>query len=180
MLIYLRTLDGYDWYIRLIIDSFTKMSEFIVIILIGVLAFASTNVSIEEVLEAQGKKQEEYIEDAWVGEKYLSEWFNAFKVSLLTTVGEFPGDDLPLYRVLDWIIFILCIAFNLIVLFNLLIAIVSENLTRILENWEQTKYKEKVVTICHLQDTLYGYRKKKRDPNELIFIAQEIKSADLD
>ena len=147
--------------------------------MIGVLAFASTNVSIEEVLEVQGKKQQEEIEGAWIGDKYVSEWFNAFKVSLLTAVGEFP-DDLPLYRFLDWIIFTLCIVFNLIVLFNLLIAIVSENLTRIQENWEQTSYKEKVVTICHLQDTLFGRRRKLRNPNELIFIAQEIQSADLD
>ena len=94
-------------------------------------------------------------------------------------MGQFT-EDLPNYRFLDWIIFTLCIIFNLIVLFNLLIAIVSDTFTRIKDNWQQTSYKEKVLTICYLQDTLLGRIKKDPNPNELIFIAQEIKSIDTD
>ena len=53
------------------------MQWFVLIILIGVLAFASTNVSIEEALEAKSKKDQEVIENAYEGKKGISEWYDA-------------------------------------------------------------------------------------------------------
>ena len=86
---------------------------------------------------------------------------------------------MPLYRTGDWIIFILALVINLIVLFNLLIAIVSETFTRILENWEKTSYKEKTTTICQLQDTILGVEMLQMDenPNELVFVAKQIETS---
>lgn len=156
------------------------MRYFLVIILIGVVAFASTVVSINEVLEVQGKKEPVVIpEDANWYDRYATEWVEAMKVQFLTVVGQFT-EDLPLYRTGDWVIFILALVINLIVLFNLLIAIVSETYTTIQENWEKTSYKEKALTICQLQDTLLGFWESKSNPNELVFVAKEIESSEAD
>ena len=76
-LVYLRTLDKFDWLIRLIIDCWFDMKYFLMVFLVGVLAFSSTNISIEEVLKVQGKKERVVSEDTWFGEKYFGEWFDA-------------------------------------------------------------------------------------------------------
>ena len=175
-LLFLRTKDNFAWYIRLILDSFYDMKYFLVVILIGVLAFASTVVSIEEILRIQGKKEAVIIpDDADWYERYASGWVEAIKSQMLTVVGQFT-EDLPLYRTGDWIIFILALVINLIVLFNLLIAIVSETYDNIKANWEEERYKEKTSTICQLQDTILGYRKMDENPNELIFVAKMIET----
>ena len=79
-LIYLRTLDKFDWLIRLIIECWFDMKYFLIVFLIGVLAFSSTNVSIEEVLKIQEKKERVVNEDAWFVERYFGEWFDAIKM----------------------------------------------------------------------------------------------------
>ena len=76
-MVFLRTLNRFDWLIRLIIECWYDMSQFLVVFLIGVLAFSSTNVSIEEVLRIQGLKEREVNEDAWFIEKYFGGWFDA-------------------------------------------------------------------------------------------------------
>ena len=55
-------------------------------------------------------------------------WQKSFLVSL----GEFDP-NLEYYREQDWIVFLLCCIFNIIVLLNLLIAIISETFTKISE-----------------------------------------------
>ena len=111
------------------------MAYFLIIILIGVVAFASTVVSIDEILRIQGKKEARVIsDDADWYDLYAVGWVEAIKSQMLTVVGQFT-DDLPLYRNGDWVIFILALVINLIVLFNLLIAIVSETYDNIRENW---------------------------------------------
>ena len=45
----------------------------------------------------------------------------------------------------EWLVFILCCVFNIILLLNLLIAIISETYTRISEMSIQTSYKEKAL-----------------------------------
>ena len=64
----------------------------------------------------------------------------------MTALGEFD-ENVANYREIDWIIFILCCIFNIIVLLNLLIAIISETYENFSENKDQTGYKEKATQI---------------------------------
>ena len=64
-------------------------------------------------------------------------------MSFLTALGEFD-DNLGSYRESDWLVFMLCAIFNIILLLNLLIAIISETFTRISEKRTETSYLEKV------------------------------------
>ena len=99
--------------------------------------------------------------------------------SFLIALGDFGNIDLAHYREIDWVIFVLCCVFNIIVLLNLLIAIISETYTRIADQSIQNSYKEKAIQISMLQDTLLGSFKDPADPNELVFIAKIIESVDI-
>ena len=96
-------------------------------------------------------------------EKYLQEYTNALKISFLTALGQFDP-KLEVYGESDWIIFILCCIFNIIVLLNLLIAIISETYTEISERKDLTGYKEKVLQIGFMQDSVFGLLKSSPDP----------------
>ena len=91
----------------------------------------------------------------------------------MVTLGEFDP-NLEFYREVDWFVFFICIFFNIVVLFNLLIAIISETYTRISEEKAAFSYKEKVFMMSLLQDGIFGYMKKPSNPLELIFVAQVI------
>ena len=102
----------------------------------------------------------------------------AWQKSFLVALGEFD-ENLAFYREEDWLVFLLCCLFNIIVLLNLLIAIISETYTRIADLKTQNSYKEKAVQISMMQDMLLGQFKKTEDPNELVFIAKVINSEDI-
>ena len=174
--LYLRTRDKYDWYIRLIIESFYDMRHFLAIMMLGVLAFASAFIQIDQINIIDGRVELAEHSGDWV-DKYFSMYNLAFKDSILTIFGQFDEDILS-YRNGDWIVFLLCVIFNIIVLFNALIAVVSETFAEIKEKWEMTSYKEKATTIQHLQETIFGLRLQAKDPNELVFIAQVIDTVD--
>ena len=75
-------------------------------------------------------------------EKYFSPYVDELKLSFLTAFGGFD-ENLAEYRNADWIVFIICIIFNMIVLLNLLIAIVSQTFADMLEAKVEEEYKEK-------------------------------------
>lgn len=65
----------------------------------------------------------------------------AWQKSFLVVIGEFD-DNLGDYRDQDWLIFFICVIFNIILLLNLLIAIISETYSRISTTSVQTGYRE--------------------------------------
>lgn len=73
----------------------------------------------------------------------------------MTALGEF-NPDLEFYQAEDWIVFFLCSLFNIIVLLNLLIAIVSETFANYTGALTIISYKELVKQIEDMQNSLYG------------------------
>ena len=107
----------------------------------------------------------------------LKPYFDSFRRSFLVALGEFG--EYP--DLMDWpeghfLIFMICCLFNLIVLLNLLIAIISETFTTILATAEQTGYKEKAVQMTYMMESIFGLVKSETDHNELIFVAKNIAS----
>ena len=96
----------------------------------------------------------------------------------MTNLGEFPN-ELDLYRETDWFVFFLCAVFNMLVLLNLLIAIISKTHETVSETEHESAYKEKVLQIRYLQDSIYGGIKAKFNPMEFIFVANPIDSSEL-
>ena len=157
------------------------------IFFIGVLAFGDAFLSIAEKIKLS--KKDEY-ESAFVGlvsfdledgsfyDIYLQGYFNSLKASFLVAIAEFGAsiDTLVDFNNFDYLIFAACTLFNIIVLLNLLIAIISETYTNISSARSERTYKEKAGQLRYVMDTIYGLFKMKRDENELIFVAKVIYS----
>ena len=112
-------------------------------------------------------------------EKYFEDYVTELKLSFLTAFGGFD-ENLADYRNADWIVFILCIIFNMIVLLNLLIAIVSQTFADMLEAKVEEEYKEKARQIGLMQDSLFGMfvKEKFQDPRELLLIVKIMDKSD--
>ena len=90
-------------------------------------------------------------------------------------LGDF-GSNLEFYRESDWLVVFIATIFNIILLLNLLIAIISDTYGQVSEKAIATKYKEKVFQIYEMQNSIFGQfrffkSKEDVDSNELIFIA---------
>ena len=153
VLLYLRTWESFSWLIRMIMECIKEFKAFLFIFLIGVLAFADTFRAIEKALIIKGELAEIVIpDDATWYETYFESYIKTLQLSFRTALGDFD-ESLDSYRATDWIIFFLCAIFNIILLLNLLIAIISEIYTDVSSTRIETSYKEKVNTIALMQDS---------------------------
>ena len=139
------------------------MTYFLVVFFIGVLAFGDAFLSIEQgiLLRSPGSAADVPQElDGTFYEKYLEDYVASIKASFLVALGEFA---IPLeeYDDIDFCFFALCVIFNIIVLLNLLIAIISETYEDIAATQKQTSYKEKTNQLGYVMDTIYGLYKRE-------------------
>ena len=157
------------------------MLTFLVVLGIGIVAFADAFYSIYMALALEDRIVviKPFDAEANNYEKYWQSYVAALQSSFLTSLGDFGQINLTHFREIDWVMFVLCCVFNIIVLLNLLIAIISATYTRIAEQSIQNSYKEKTIQISMMQDTLLGHFKNQEDPNELVFIAKIIESVDI-
>ena len=175
---YLSTTDAFSWMIRLINLSFTDMKFFLVVLFIGVLGFADAFKSIEMIMIINGKiEAAEVAEDAGLYEKYFKSYILALQKSFLTALGEFDDSVKDgSMREGDWIVFLLCAIFNIILLLNLLIAIISETYTNVSATKIESHYREKVQEMINLQDSVFGLKLLSTDFCELIFVAKVLET----
>ena len=75
--------------------------------------------------------------------------------------------------------FFVCAIFNITLLLNLLIAIISQTFAEILATQTENEYKEKVDQIASMQASFFGKLKVEEDPITLLFIAHVISSDDI-
>ena len=119
----------------MIIEVFsdTVMITFLLVLMIGILSFADAFESIEIGLKLEGTITAAPIDDdASTYEKYVKNYVTAWQRSFLACMGSFDS-NLKYYREVDFFVFLLCCLFNIIVLLNLLIAIISDTYARIAE-----------------------------------------------
>ena len=117
----------------LAVFSDTIMITFLLVLTIGILSFADAFESIEVALKLEGLIEADTVEvEGNTYEMYIRNYVVAWQKSFLASMGEFGFiED---YREIDFFVFLLCCLFNIIVLMNLLIAIISETYARIAEN----------------------------------------------
>ena len=135
------------------------MKYFLVVLLIGVIAFADAFKSIDKILslkaaelapEAAAAEAAEAVEVEFY-DKYVKDYALAWQKSFLTALGEFDENYKDgTIRDADWFVFLLCAIFNIILLLNLLIAIVNETYNTITATRMESNYKEKVQSIINM------------------------------
>ena len=133
--LYLRSYSMFGWYVRMIIKTVVDMKMFLMVLFIGVLAFADAFSSIRETMVLRGDIKPRLVPDnASDYNKYVQDYVNAIENSFLVALGDFSFKTYIIkMNDFEWLIFILCCVFNIILLLNLLIAIISETYTRISE-----------------------------------------------
>ena len=155
------------------------MGVFAVILTIGIFAFADAFQSIDYVLFLRGAiDSREIPENASLYETYVQGYIISWQKAFMYAMGEFDG-NMEFFREADWLVFFLSCIFNIILLLNLLIAILSKTFDDITEKQVETGYREMVYHICTMQDTLLGFFKATANPNQLIFVAKVISSEEI-
>lgn len=109
----------------------------------GVFAFADAFQSIDKQLVIRGDiEAKEFDINENLYERYFKTFTEAWQHSFLVALGEFDYINLDFFNEGDFLIFFICCIFNIILLLNLLIAIISETYSRVSEVSIQTQYKE--------------------------------------
>ena len=111
------------------------MGVFAVILIIGIFAFADAFQSIDYILQIRGEEgfePREIPENANIYEKYGQGYVLAWQKAFMYAMGEFDG-NMDYFRESDWLVFFLSCIFNIILLLNLLIAILSKTFDDITE-----------------------------------------------
>ena len=93
----------------------------------------------------------------------------------MIAIGDVENKNLEHFQEWDWLIFFICAIFNIIILMNLLIAIISETYVEYERKKDETEHLEKVRQTLMLQDMLYYFRKKVYSASDMLFVAQVVK-----
>ena len=156
------------------------MIPFLIIYFSGVFAFADAFESIEQLLVIERRVEPVYYmpfhtDGETFYEKFFKTYAKAFQTSFLASLGEL-NPNLDKYREIDWLVFFISVFFNIIMLMNLLIAIISEAYEIISYQRDVTSYKTKVGMMSMMQNTVFGYIKEYKNQNpspiEMVFTAK--------
>ena len=129
-MLFLRNFEKFGWLIRIITDSFLDMKYFLIVLFIGVFAFADAYLSINYKISLDQPKDTSELATTVVSVDAIDAYVEQLKVSFLVSLGDF-GIGLDKYDNIDFLVFMMCVIFNIIVLFNLLIAIISETYSNV-------------------------------------------------
>ena len=119
-------------------------------------------------------------------DRYIPNFFSAIFMTYTSALGDLETDDYG-YDFIAWTLFLLCTIFNLIVMLNLLIAIISDTYTRVNSTKEKVALKQRADMILDLRrfPCLKGVmQSKSRGPCDALFIAinekQKVKDREID
>ena len=116
ILYYLRTLQEFGYLIRMITEVMKDMYTFLVVMTVTIFAFSEASYSLNN------NKQRD--------ERVFGSYFESITFTFFNAMGELNVDGFQDLSI-AWVIFFLCALFNLIVMLNLLIAIISETYDRV-------------------------------------------------
>jgi len=146
-LYFLRVFDSYSYLIRMITLVIYDMKEFMVVLLIAVLAFSDTFRTISD-----GNLKEDRFVDG-----FFDSFFNSYRMAL----GDWDLEQIGHVAIpLCYFFFFLSTVFNMIVMFNLLIAIISETFTNVNDNAVYAAFQEKANMVA---ENSYLIPEKEKD-----------------
>ena len=107
-------------------------------------------------------------------EPYLEQW----RLSFLTAIGDIDiyFDD---YKVVEFIALFVCAIFNITLLLNLVIAIISQTHAEVTAKQTENMYQERVKQIVTMQSTFLRFYRTQSDPMRLLFTARVINSEEI-
>lgn len=129
---FLRINESTGYLIRMLFEVFKDMSAFMIIFCVTIIAFSDAFYTISNSQATQGQTQ------------FIKSYPQALFYTYLLTLGEFNledenGDEVYATFV-PYVFFMLCSIFNLIIMLNLLIAIISDTFARVKSSSILTAY----------------------------------------
>ena len=152
---FLRPFKAYGHLIRMIGQVFADMRFFMVILFVLIIAFSDAFYSESNSLP----------ED----DRYIGNFFFAITFSYETALGALETDNFQGF--VPWLLFFAVTIFNLIVMLNLLIAIISETFDKVTATKEQEAMLQLAQVIATCRDFPI-FPRRKRAPCEYLFIAK--------
>lgn len=88
--LYLRSYSMFGWYVRMIVQTVLDMKMFLMVLIIGVLAFADAFKSVQQTQILRGDIDARVLPThASNYDKYVQDYVNSIKVSFLVALGDF-------------------------------------------------------------------------------------------
>lgn len=131
VLYFMRIFKQFSYLIRMIINVVKDMIPFLTVLLFAMIAFGDAFYAISAA------NVEPFIDNFTMAVIYI------YNMCLGAYENEY-GESAPTFA---YIMFILCTLFNMIVMFNLLIAIISETFAKVNENATQAGFQERAALI---------------------------------
>lgn len=154
---YLRTLKEFGYLIRMISEVVRGMVAFLIVMFVLMVAFA------EAIYSFSNNKLEL--------EVTLPNFFDAFKFIFFNALGELRMTGFE-EDYIAWFVFFLCALFNLIVMLNLLIAIISDVYFKVASTQEEFALKERAGVVSDLRDfAFFRYFIPVKDSRDWLFVA---------
>lgn len=170
-LYFLRIFKSTGYLIRIIIEVCVDMRHFLLIMFLTMVAFGdamrSISTSNEDVLDESGNSSQ-----------FVGSYVDSITYTYRMVLGDFDTGNFGLVAVpYVWILFVLCTVFNMIIMLNLLVAIISESFARINEVSTQASYQEKAGMIAE-NDYLIPDRRRERfcEKNRYLLIATDVEA----
>jgi hypothetical protein len=163
MLYFLRIFDDFAYLIRMIVRVIYDMRIFMFILLVVIFAFSDAFYGISR----ENEPGDEFIKDFW----------EALLFTYLMTLGDWDIPDTLGKKVLPLghILFIAASIFNLTVMLNLLIAIISETFGEVNNNRDKFSYQEKAGLIAENIYLIPSFIKKGIcEKDSFLIIATEV------
>ena len=156
-LYFFRTQKEFGYLIRMIIEVIKDMITFLVVMLVSLCAFTDAVYSL-----SNNNFAEDHI---------LKDFSTSFYYVFFNAMGEFSMDGFE-ENIIAWILFFCCALFNLIIMLNLLIAIISDTYSKVASTQEEYALKERAGVVSDLRDFAV-FRKfvTMPDPRNYLFIA---------
>ena len=136
LLYFLRIYKSFGYYIRLIVDVIIDMKYFLSLLLLTFIAFGD---SFRQISSSNGSGED------FIGGTILTAIAFVYRMVL----GDFDTNAFGSVAVAYvWILFFLCTLFNMIIMMNLLIAIISESFAEVNSVKEQASFREQADIIA--------------------------------
>ena len=167
--------------ITMVLESFKQMLPYLTIVVCGVLCFAASFQALEQIVyvesnfntldraevirppfqkspEPRSLQEFDDYKNMWLGE-----YITFLKKQIIGSVAGFDGEGTELYQDRHWVLYIVCIIFNIVVLMNLLLALVGTVHSEVHEMREEHTYQQLVSQICILQRVMRPCHRTKRN-----------------
>ena len=166
---FLRLFQRFAYLINMILRVIKDMVSFLVVMAIGLAAFTEGFMIVSDSITLDSSKPGEV---GFAGST-VHAIFYVYRMALGDfDFGDFEGEALTMYYL--WFLFFLCTMFNMIIMLNLLIAIISESFAAVNATQEQTSYQEISNLIAENQFLVPpGVKSRRFQPDTYLFLVED-------